>query len=119
MFDEIDANYLETLYQDELRFKSVESVLDLLSEDIYNAVKLLRFTRFTLKSAAMAERQFKALDYATVLSQAGVVAATAEKIEKCFEQCFDFNAYLSSKNFEDLEMFLIKKDIVISALEES
>lgn len=117
MFEHIGIGNLEILYPTQLRFKSVESVLDVLSEDAYNAVQLLRFTRYRLRCAAMKERQFKALNFASILVEAGVESSIAEKIEHCFEDQFDFNSYLSMAHFEVLEMFLIKRDIVSSALD--
>ncbi len=103
---------LAMIYSSANRVSAVEIVFDRLSEKVQDAVDILRYARIALYKAEMSETTFLALDLAVVLVEAGLSASAAQKVADCFNHFFDFDAYICSKNLEELEMSLIKNELL-------
>ena len=117
MLDIIPSDELELLYSNNIRFEAIESAFPSLETKTQDSILLLRFARYKLRKAHKYEDQFRTTEFATILEESGLSNEVASQLEVCFESFFSIDEYISAHRLEELELFLVKKDIMETALQ--
>ena len=114
-FDQFD---LDSIYQNQIGFETVEKMLPHLPESSVTAINIFRFTRYYLVEGGLETTDIPVTEISLHLERAGLPMLIAGQVESLFETQFP-NVYCVNFNvLEEMELVLIKKHILEEMLDD-
>ncbi|HBF07872.1 MAG: hypothetical protein CMD81_08255 [Gammaproteobacteria bacterium] len=118
MQSSFDQFELDSIYQNQIGFETVEKMLPYLPAMSVSAINIFRFIRHYLVEGGMGATDVPVTEIALHLERAGLPLLIAGQIESLFETQFPAIYCINFNVLEEMELVLIKKHIFEEMLDK-